>query len=61
MKMIYTITIKSEVTGRIGSKTIELDLNPEGMLEKFYDAVDNCLYQIAGEGNGKSEEGGQPN
>ena len=47
-KLIFTVTVKSELTGAIGSKTIELEPNPDGMMGRFYDAVEDCLIQIRG-------------
>jgi hypothetical protein len=53
--LIFTVTVKSELTGRSGSVTIQADPNPDEMLEKFYEATRKCLYQIAGEKNGKDD------
>jgi len=60
-KLIFTVTIKSELTGTTGSKTIELEPNPDGMMERFYDAVDDCLAQIGGVvKNGTSQKNSFP-
>lgn len=55
-ELIYTISVKSETTGKFGSKTIKVDINPDGMIEKFYGAVEDCLRQIAGEKDCKDKK-----
>lgn len=46
--LLFTVTVKSELTGKVGTKTVKMDPNPDGMLERLHEAVNDCLAQIAG-------------
>ena len=49
MKLSYIVKIESLFTGKSGVVQIDMDPNPDGMMEKFYQAVEDCLRQIIGE------------
>ena len=51
--LIFTITVKSEFTGNVGNVIVKADIDRDkGLeLEKFYEAVRECLVQIAGVNN----------
>lgn len=57
--LIFTVTVKSELTGNTGSVAVKANIDHDrGLeLEKFYEAVRECLAQIAGVKDGESEEG----
>ena len=52
--LVFTISVKSELTGKKGEKTIKVSPNPDTMMDVFYDALCDCLKQIA-ENNKKVE------
>lgn len=55
--LVFTVMVKSELTGNRGSCTIQLEPSPENMLERFYEAVRNCLVQVAGDAYTSEDQG----
>jgi len=54
--LIFTVSIKSETTKKEGSKAIKMPADPKKALEVFYEAVRDCLSQIAGVDDGENKE-----